>query len=499
MQTTVRCHMNPNETNLAHNTDEKVRAKEDHIKADPETGHTTEKWCINYCSEKEAVATIFAEDLKNYNKKTRKSRQMTMKQYIQKVKDDKRGKGHKVRHKNNDGTYGYTIEKREEKRLSYELVFSCGNTSCEHDKFGRVRYRKGRHVRPQELPPEVNYAACKRYFETFEERNQNFKIISCVWHNEEGFFNRLKFWEYAIAHAHLVFLPIGTGYKQGMERQVSIGRALENMGYVDTYEDYVDENGETQSRWVCAYTLWERAEAEYLEQLLQEEYEKYCKKHKAYAMTHGKLEIIHPVKGRNVDSLSPKEYAEKRRLEEEIAELSGQAEVYKETLSELADKAVIPKKNIFKKSKKIILSEDELAALKNNADVVKEMEFNKISGIGYSQKAKKEWEAAEEEHNAVKKLYQNEEQHIRQQAQLIANKMQQDYEKDTGNEKKKYSELVENEKSYILTYAKLISEKTSLSFAKLDEQEKRKLLSHIYKELDLDNIAAKANEPELSF
>lgn len=186
MQTTVRCHMNPNEANLAHNTDENVRAREEHIKVDPKTGHTMEKWCINFCSAEKAIANIFAEDLKNYNKKTRKSRQMTMKQYIQKVKDDKRGSGHKVKFKNNDGTYGYKIEKREEKRLSYELVFSCGNTSCEHDKFGKVRYRKGRHVRPQELPPEVNHAVCKRYYEMFEERNPNFKIISCVWHNEEG-------------------------------------------------------------------------------------------------------------------------------------------------------------------------------------------------------------------------------------------------------------------------------------------------------------------------
>lgn len=99
MQTTVRFHMNTGETNLSHNTNENVRAKEKHVKADPKTGHVMEKWCVNYSSAEEAIADILAKDLEAYNKKTRKSRQMTMDKYIQSVKDDKRGYGHKVRYK----------------------------------------------------------------------------------------------------------------------------------------------------------------------------------------------------------------------------------------------------------------------------------------------------------------------------------------------------------------------------------------------------------------
>ena len=496
MQTTVRFHMNTGESNLAHNTNENVRAKEKHVRVDPKTGHVMEKWCVNYSSAEEAVADILAKDLEAYNKKTRKSRQMTMDKYIQSVKDDKRGYGHKVRYQKSDGTYGYKIEKREEKRISHEVIISCGNTSCEHDIFGKVRYRNGRHIRPQEVPYEVNHAVAKRYFETFEKRNPNFRIVNCVWHNDEGFYNRQNFWEYAISYAHLVFVPIGTGYKQGLARQVSIGRALENMGYKDTYEEILDKDGNPETERVCAYTLWERDEAVYLETLLQEEYEKYCRKHIFYARTHGKLEIIHPVKSRKADSLSPEEYAEKQRLEEEIAELSRQAEEFKEVLSELADKAVTPKNNIFKKSKEIILSEDELAAVNKNADVIRGMELDRISGIGFTQKAKQEWETAEKTKFAAEELYKNEEQYIKQQALLIANKKQQEYEEETGHKKEEYDLLVKKQKSYILTIAKLIAEKIP-AFAKLDEKEQKRIILHIYNDLNLDNN--KSNEPELSF
>lgn len=116
---------------------------------------------------------------------------MTMDKYIQKTNEDKRENGHKVKYKKSDGTYGYRIEKRDEKRLAYEVVFSCGNTSFEYDEFGKVRYdSKKRLIRPQEVPYEVNYAVANWYFEKFEERNPNFKIVNCVWHNDEGFYNK---------------------------------------------------------------------------------------------------------------------------------------------------------------------------------------------------------------------------------------------------------------------------------------------------------------------
>lgn len=334
MKSTVRFHMNTDEVNLAHNTDEKVRAREKHIKSDPSTGHILYTWCAKYPSPEAAIADILAGDLDAYNKKqTRKERRMTMEEYIQSVRDDKRGNSRKVRCRKSDGKTGYKYEKREHKRLAYEIVTSCGNSSCEKNADGTVRYDKNnRHIRPQEVPYEVNYAVNKRYYETFEKRNPNLIIISCVWHNDEGFYNKKLVWEYGTPHMQLVYVPIATGYKQGLARQVSIGKALKNMGYEDTYEEVTDENGNVSRQRVCAYTLWERAEEKYFEELFQEEYEKYCKKHKAYAKKHGELEIIHPVQERKKEtetvSLAPDEYAEQQRLREEIAELSAQRDEY---------------------------------------------------------------------------------------------------------------------------------------------------------------------------
>lgn len=413
MQTTIRFHMNHDEANLAHNTDEQVRSRESHIRADPKCGHVIENWCLNYSSAEEAVADILAEDLDAYNKKQkRKSRCMTMEQYLQSVKDDRRGKGHKVKCKKADGTTGYRREKREQKRLLYETIVSCGNTSFEYDKFGKIRYdSKRKHIRPQEVPYEVNYAVARRYYETFEKRNPNFRLVSCAWHNDEGFYNKYGVWEYGIAHAQLCFVPIGTGYKQGMSRQVSIGHALANMGYADTYEEHVDDNGEAQSVWVCAYTLWERDEAAYLEQLLQEEYSKYCKKHRLYAKRHGRLEIIHPVKGRKAESLAPREYSENQRIKEENAEATAELSEKCDEISTLVRIIDKVNNNPFSKNKgRHYLTDDGINCLNQLYGDISELKSDCIAGKGYLMKAKKEYEAAE-------KLRQDEEQLIKEQGE----------------------------------------------------------------------------------
>lgn len=65
--------MNPHEANLAHNSNENVRAKEPNIRTDSKTGHVIEKWCCNYAYTEEAIADILHDDLETYNKKVRKS------------------------------------------------------------------------------------------------------------------------------------------------------------------------------------------------------------------------------------------------------------------------------------------------------------------------------------------------------------------------------------------------------------------------------------------
>jgi len=53
------------------------------------------------------------------------------------------------------------------------------------------------------------------WFKTFEERNPNLKIYNAVIHNDE-----------ASPHLHLNFVPVASGYKRGLEKQVSFDKAI---------------------------------------------------------------------------------------------------------------------------------------------------------------------------------------------------------------------------------------------------------------------------------
>lgn len=55
----------------------------------------------------------------------------------------------------------------------------------------------------------------EKWFEGFQERNPNLKVYNAVIHNDE-----------ASPHLHLNFVPVASGYKRGLEKQVSFDRAI---------------------------------------------------------------------------------------------------------------------------------------------------------------------------------------------------------------------------------------------------------------------------------
>lgn len=55
----------------------------------------------------------------------------------------------------------------------------------------------------------------EEWFHKFEERNPNLKVYNAVIHNDE-----------ASPHMHLNFVPVATGYKRGMDKQVSFDKAI---------------------------------------------------------------------------------------------------------------------------------------------------------------------------------------------------------------------------------------------------------------------------------
>ncbi|WP_283751267.1 plasmid recombination protein, partial [Bacillus cereus] len=53
------------------------------------------------------------------------------------------------------------------------------------------------------------------WFKGFEERNPNLKVYNAVIHNDEK-----------TPHMHLNFVPVASGYKRGLEKQVAFDRAI---------------------------------------------------------------------------------------------------------------------------------------------------------------------------------------------------------------------------------------------------------------------------------
>lgn len=102
-----------------------------------------------------------------------------------------------------------------------------------NDALNHLNYNKGRNPRSpyyetivqignQENQPdfEVSKAILKEYLNTFQERNPNLRLMECHFHGDE-----------ATPHIHLDFVPVATGYKQGMDIQNGFDKALmQQMG-----------------------------------------------------------------------------------------------------------------------------------------------------------------------------------------------------------------------------------------------------------------------------
>lgn len=83
----------------------------------------------------------------------------------------------------------------------------------------------------------------KEYIEGFKKRNPNLVVQYAYQHKDE-----------ATPHGGIVFVPVADGYKKGMEKRVSMNKALEQQGFPD-------KRGET------GYDRWIKGEREELKRL----------------------------------------------------------------------------------------------------------------------------------------------------------------------------------------------------------------------------------------
>lgn len=147
------------------------------------------------------------------------------------------------------------------------------------------------------------------WFKDFEKRNPNLKVYNAVIHNDE-----------ASPHMHVNFVPVASGYKRGLEKQVSFDRAITQQdATLDTTRPFDD---------------WREKEVQLLEKVLKE-----CGIERKLVGTNEYKDV--------------NEYKEKKDLEREIRWLEGEVEKKKDELVKVSEHVPEKKMNLRSKKKEI--------------------------------------------------------------------------------------------------------------------------------------------------
>lgn len=165
-----------NRTNIKHNNrdfTEKQKEKNSHI----DFSKSDENKILVQKDLRELYEQEFSEPLKNYNDKQKRN-DRKIDDYYQHIKDSKKTS------------------------LQQEMIIQVG----EKDDFNS----------PEDF--ERANEVLEDWFSDFEERNPNLKVYNAVIHNDE-----------ASPHLHLNFVPVASGYKRGLEKQVSFDRAIKQQ------------------------------------------------------------------------------------------------------------------------------------------------------------------------------------------------------------------------------------------------------------------------------
>lgn len=363
-ETTTRFHMNTGIVVIKHNARvwEVIRF-EKHIDA---VYGVHEIWVDGTLVK--TYTDLFQTSLDDYNsKQKRKDRRINgMDEYISSVENNKQGR--KQRKRVNGKLVVADDTEAMGKRTCYEVVIGCGNTNMEKDETGHFVYRDDLHeYHHMRLPYEVSYNATKRFCNGWAERNETedggLHIVRIDWHADEFYINRITgLKEMSTEHAHAVYVPWAKGFKRGMDTQNSMNKALRALGFEDG--QVTDENGKT--RWVCAYDKWADSERKVYEQIVTEEYYKYCKQHPDYYAENGDLKIVHPYKDKNAENLPTATYREIQDSKKVLDNVQLQVEEEKEKLEH--KKGVVQSFDNYLQGKKQELSDLEDREQKVNAD-----------------------------------------------------------------------------------------------------------------------------------
>lgn len=199
-------------------------------------------------------------------------------------------------------------QKRNDRKIDdyYKHIQSSKKTSLQQEMIVQVGDMKDfNYLADYEQANEI----LLEWFKDFEKRNPNLKVYNAVIHNDE-----------ASPHMHLNFVPVASGYKRGLEKQVSFDRAITQQdATLDKMRPFDD---------------WREKEVRSLEKILQE---------------HG---IERKLVGTN-DYKDVNEYKEKKDLEREIQWLEKEMAKKKEELVKVSEHVPEKKMNLRSKKKEI--------------------------------------------------------------------------------------------------------------------------------------------------
>lgn len=182
------------------------------------------------------------------------------------------------------------IQSSKKTSLQQEMIIQVGDLN---DFISHINYEKANEI-------------LLEWFQDFEKRNPNLKVYNAVIHNDE-----------TSPHMHLNFVPVASGYKRGLEKQVSFDRAITQQDpTLDKTRPFDD---------------WREKEVKLLEKILKER------------------GIERKLVGSN-EYKDVNEYKEKKDLEREIQWLEEKIAKKKDELVKVSEQ--VPEKKMNLKSKK---------------------------------------------------------------------------------------------------------------------------------------------------
>lgn len=95
---------------------------------------------------------------------------------------------------------------------------------------------------------EIAVGILKETFDTFKDQNPQLKIFNAVIHNDE-----------ATPHLHVNFVPVATGYKRGLEKQVAFDKAIlqqdSELNKTRPFEDWREQQVSNIEKIMSEYSL----------------------------------------------------------------------------------------------------------------------------------------------------------------------------------------------------------------------------------------------------